>query len=394
MRGTVLCANKLIRRFALIVILWACSHRAIGMVPFDRVVIDTSGPRDPWIKIVGDINGDKSPDVVIGGQAGPLVWYAYPKWTKTVVARGGYSAVDGELGDVDADGDMDIVMGGVIWYENPRPEGNPGTAPWGAHRIGIHNSHDVEVGDLDGDTDLDVVTRDQSGFGHNAGNKIHLWKQEAPTSWVNRIIDCPHGEGLKLADMDRDGDPDIAIAGRWYENTRDAPEGPWAEHVFSTTWTHGDVKVEVGDINRDGRPDIVLAPAEGVYRFSWFEGPSNPKAGEWTEHVIEGTADGIHSLQAADMDANGTLDIIIAKMHQYKAPHEVSIYAGDGKGLKWTKQVVGDKGSHNICVADIGNDGDLDIIGANWSGPYQPIELWESKMAIPKSRPDEKREAR
>ena len=35
------------------------------------------------------------------------------------MAPGGYQAVDGEAGDVDGDQDLDIVLGGVLWYENP-----------------------------------------------------------------------------------------------------------------------------------------------------------------------------------------------------------------------------------------------------------------------------------
>lgn len=295
-------------------------------IPFQHVVIDENGPRDPWIKAVGDLDGDGLADVIIGGQRGPLVWYAYPKWTKTILAEGGYSAVDGEVGDVDSDGDPDIVMGGVLWYENPRPSRSPASGPWEAHRIGFHKSHDVEVLDLDADRRLDVVTRDQSGFGSKAGNKILLWRQNTPASWGSRAIDCPHGEGLALGDLDNDGNMDAAIAGRWYENTKDILAGLWTEHVFSTTWGHADAKVEIADINGDGRRDVVLTPAEGNFRISWFEAPLDPKAQNWAEHVIENPAAGVHSLQVADMNGDNKLDVVIAKMHQYEAPHEVCIY--------------------------------------------------------------------
>ena len=93
-------------------------------IPFKYAAIDDS-VKDPWAKIVADIDRDGFPDIVIGGQAGPLVWYRYPDWTKAVIAKGGYRTVDGEAGDIDGDGDLDIVMGGLIWYENPLPKGDP-----------------------------------------------------------------------------------------------------------------------------------------------------------------------------------------------------------------------------------------------------------------------------
>jgi len=72
-------------------------------------------------------------------------------------------------GDLDNDGDLDLVSAGgsnvppcttgaiQIW-DNP---GAPFALPWGVNTIGCHNTsvfNDVEVGDLDNDGDLDIIT--------------------------------------------------------------------------------------------------------------------------------------------------------------------------------------------------------------------------------------------
>jgi hypothetical protein len=52
------------------------------------------------------------------------------------------------------------------------------------------------------------------------------------------------------------------------------------------------------------------------------------------------------------------------------------VYFNRGNALKWERQVLATTGSHNICVADVTADGNADIVGANWSGDYQPLEMW------------------
>ncbi len=355
---------------------------------FERIEIDAQPPNSPWIKAVGDLNGDGRPDVIIGGSSGPLVWYANPNWRRSVIAAGGYDSVDAEAADVDEDGDLDVVVGGALWYENPRPDGDPARSPWRAHRIGTHATHDVEVADLDKDGKLDVVLRGQSGFGHKEGNRIVIFKQLSPTSWSSREITCPDGEGLKLADLNRDGRPDIVLGGRWHENRGEILKGAWREHVFTTAWTHADCKVDVGDFNGDGRLDVVLTPAEfrgGKYRIAWYEAPADPASPQWPEHVIEASIETVvHGLAVADVNGDGRADVVAARMHQGDSPQEASVYVNAEAGRKWTKLVVSTKGSHNIVAADIDGDARPDILGANHGGPFQPVEVWMNRLPTPR----------
>lgn len=354
----------------------AVDQESKAIPPFKRVLIDRDPPKQPYYKLVGDVNGDGNNDIVVAGRVGPIVIYSGPEWKKSVIAAGGFNGgVNGSLADLNGDGRLDIVMGSIVWFENPASAG----AEWKVHRIDEQNIHDIEVADLDGDGRLEVVCRGQSAFGRS-GNEVFVYHQTAPDTWKKARIESPHGEGLKVADVGGDGKPDVVIGTIWYRNDSDQ----WAKHQCGPQWTEPDTKVEVGDINGDGRPDIVLTPAElkgERSRISWFESPIGDRTKTWKEHVIVPDIECvIHSLALGDFNQDGALDVAYAEMHQGADPDEVVVMFNGNRGEKWQKLVVDADGSHDIVAADLDGDGDLDIIGANHDGVH-PVILWENQLA-------------
>jgi len=384
------CALK--RFLACVGVCWACCGVLAGgaALPFRHVVVDANGPSHPHCKTVGDVDGDGLTDLLAGGaENGGVVWYANPSWSKHRIDQGSFST-DMQVGDVDRDGDLDVIIPklgvGLVWYENPRPAGNPARDQWKMHVISAGASvslqrddfhHDVEVGDINGDGKLDVVTR---------GGRTRIFLQNNPDSWATVVIPTDGRGGLALADLNADGLLDIVENGYWLECPKDPGGGTWVRHEIASGWPD-DVGVTVADINGDGRPDVLLAPAERPGRLAWFEAPAQLPSGRWIEHVIASDVADIHTFKVADMDGDKQLDVVTAEMEQ-SPQKRISIYFNEGRGEKWRQQVVGTTGSHNLRVARIGRGNTLSIVGSNHGNNGAPpvIDLWENVSGEPAAK--------
>lgn len=328
------------------------------------------------ILALGDINGDGNLDAVIGSEkyeGASLVWYQFPTWEKHPISTGEFTT-EGQLADVDGDGDLDVVVGSlaagkseILWFENVL---GTGLGEWARHVIGQSYGHDVVVGDVNGDGKLDVVACDKK--------KVVLWEQRNPDSFNQRVLIERAGEGTALADIDGDGDLDVVHGGIWLENPGSPGSAKWASHTITERWSP-DTRVAVADMNKDGRLDVVLTVSEGKGPLSWFEAPPKPRTDTWLEHPIEkGLLDGAHSLQVADIDNDGDLDIITAEMHT-SSQKRVLAYLNEGGLFK--PLVLARTGSHNMRVGDVDNDGDQDVFGKNYAGSGRVIEMWENQTS-------------
>lgn len=343
-------------------------------VPFEYKILD--GEMSGDCKMLGDIDGDGFLDIVIAGYK--MYWYAYPNWTKTLIANSDTEfTTDAELGDIDGDSDLDVVVPdgpgsyNLRWFENPRHGGNPATDSWTRHIIGTIESwgKDVELDDFDGNRRLDVATRSHYD--------AYIFFQTDPNTW-NRvhIYNIGGGEGMGSGDVDEDGDIDLVCLGYWLENPRpwgNPTQDTWSKHDIDSIYET--VKALVADINGDGKNEVLFSNSEGGGEIRWYEA-SDPKNGPWTRHDID-YVDRCHTLQAADIDLDGDLDVVASEMFE-----NVIVFHNKGNGLTWYKQVLGPGGLHNGVVGDIGNDGDFDIVGAMYIG-NPPVKMWENKLDRP-----------
>ncbi len=380
--------------FGVIILIYGYAGSAQSPGTFTHSIIDRTPPENIWIKNSGDFNADGHIDLLIGGHNGRIsdfiIWYQNPgtidgAWIKHIVYEGGdaYGFEGGATGDLDGDGDLDLVMGSywqhkLLWLENLGGD----STQWELHELGTPKSGTTYLYDFNGDGKLDIVTRASQKYSGEVGQHVWIWKQNTNATWTKYSKYIGDGEFFNIGDIDMDGKPDIVFANKWLRNNNNIDVGTWEEYTFTDVYTWLCTFPVVADINRDGRNDIVLTPTvwPGEYaKTAWYEAPKERLADNWAEHIIENNIECVtHALGIYDFDCDGSIDVFTAEMNSGEDPDEVRIYYNqDVKGSTWRKSVIAAGGSHMNQFIDFDSDGDIDIIGGNHGGKIKPmIEIW------------------
>jgi len=264
--------------------------------PFDRIVFDPD-QKDVHDLVAADIDGDGRPEILTMSDPNALRWYKIPDdptrlWTGHEISPPVHTGLS--VGDIDGDGDLDLVRTNV-WFENVAGD----ASRWVEHPIGpctppppdmqepwaFDATHSV-VCDMNGDGRNDIVFCDAEIHGgkiwwmENLDGRGREWRRHEVPNGDSRRRGAYHT--LHVGDLDGDGDFDIFacemehIHGegppRWYiwENV-DGKGGEWHEHVILDANLGGHEAV-VGDVNGNGLPDIMGKP--------WHQHPGNAVGGK------------------------------------------------------------------------------------------------------------------
>lgn len=235
------------------------------------------------------------------------------------------------VADVDGDGLDDIVVTSISesgdkvgWFR----QNNSGSEPWEEMRIRVDLPPiiGVDAGDVDRDGDMDLVCASEHASRPflliNADGTGTEWKRDSirvdsPDSvrrWVARFSEKPVSQvHARFADLDADGDLDCVETSlrngylAWRENL--GPGMEWKFHEIAGGLGHA-YSFDVGDVDRDGRLDIV-APSDGgdgVYIFRNVRGDGT----EWEATRLGDGADlnWPNIVRLADVDGDGYEDVM------------------------------------------------------------------------------------
>ncbi|MBP7962693.1 MAG: VCBS repeat-containing protein [Caldilineaceae bacterium] len=357
----------------------------------------------------GDLDGDGDLDIISAGGTGSItIWqnngtpFAAGWSTSETVGNHSGFVRSVAVGDLDGDGDLDIASAGLdnvkIWENN----GTPFDGAWIGQTVGSHTDvvgavavEAVAVGDLDGDGDLDIVS---GGFDNN----VRIWLNDGTPfdagAWASRIFDGHTSAVMAVAvgDLDGDGNLDILSGGQdlkvmawqnWGIDPIDETTWNWDGRTIIGSHTGPVMAVAVGDLDGDGDLDIVSSDDSSVFHgdnpiapFSsikvWrHNGRPFDGAGAWTSLTVGSLTDSVEAVAVGDLDGDGDLDIASAGWDK-----NVNVWRNDGTPFAdaWASQTVG---SHtdfidSVAVGDLDGDGDLDLVSG---GRDNIIKAWQNQ---------------
>lgn len=333
--------------------------------------------------VVFDIDKDGADDIVIAGWGSTsMVWLRQAEdtrhWNRYLIDnRGSHIEAGGTYHDIDGDGDLDLVQGGswatneVWWWENPYPDFKQ-DEPWERHFIknyGAKQHHDQIFGDFDGDGTDELVFWNQRGQNlyitdiPKNPNRMRNWELHEVWSWPKAF----KYEGLCKADVDLDGTVDLIGGGYWFKHQ----DG--FHFTANMIDDYGQSRSAAGDLIEGGRPEIVLGSGDGIDALNLYEWQN----GTWVKTTLIDTVTHGHTLDVADFNGDGHLDIYTAEMYTPGAGPECRqwLLYGDGQG-HFTKQVLSiGIGTHEGKLGDLDGDGDVDILEKDFQ-EYRRVDIW------------------
>jgi hypothetical protein len=291
---------------------------------------------------------------------------------------------DVELGDLDADGDLDTFLAcrslsGVpscteteVWLNNGKGQLSKG---WSGS---VKNIGEFALGDLDGDSDLDAFFVKAAPVGSEPNE---VWWNDGRGNFEDsgqRLADV--ARNVRLGDVDGDGDLDAVTTAVGIKVWLNNGTGRFTDSGQSFSTNGWSFCMDLGDVDGDGDLD------------AWFgRGSTSPDHGDRL-YINDGkgnfTDSGQHlnaistgAVALGDLDLDGDLDAYLANGDQRGGNIPDRVWLNDGKGnFTDSGQRLGRSNGRSVELGDVDGDGDVDAAVANGTTLFgiakQPNVIW------------------
>ena len=346
---------------------------ADGYAPYHRTELQGFGAMD--VAVV-DADHDGLTDVVLvnrlsGKTRAPLdslVYWGNPKghFSPSFMTRlPARTPLGSAAADLNNDGFPEII------YCN---QGDDAFIYWGSAQgyaltnrteLPIRQSYTCEIVDLNRDGYLDLIFTGRLQGKHV--NAVIFWGDaNGFDPDRKRVLDFggERSRGVAVGDMDGDGQLDLLLTTGDSLNILKGPDFAWEGRIVLPGLTPG--AIQLADLNGDGRLDIFLVNyqcgREGVVpSYIYWNGPMGFNPANRTELTTLGAS----SASVADLNNDGALDIVTAHYNtgtRRSMPTYIFWGALDGSYSESRRSELPAESAHDLFIADLDRSGYKDIV--------------------------------